>query len=165
MKELYIKQKILSLSGRFTVKDADERDVYTVEGSFMKIPKVYTIKDEREAEVARITKRMLTWMPKFTIAVAGEEVITIKKEFSFFKPRYSIDAIGLEVTGDWWGMDFEVYQHGAFIGEVKKKWFTWGDSYQVKISDESEENLMIALVVAIDCVKADQSAAAASPGS
>ncbi|MCG5103147.1 LURP-one-related/scramblase family protein [Oceanobacillus alkalisoli] len=165
MKELYIKQKLLSLSGRFTVKDADERDVYIVEGSFMKIPKVYTIKDEREAEVARITKRVLTWMPKFTVAVAGEEVITIKKEFSFFKPRYTIDALGLEVTGDWWGMDFEVYQHGEFIGDVKKKWFTWGDSYQVRVNDESQENLIISLVVAIDCVKADQSAAATSAGS
>ena len=165
MKELYIKQKLLSLSGRFTVKDADERDVYIVEGSFMKIPKVYTIKDEGEAEVARITKSVFTWMPKFTVAVAGEEVIPIKKEFSFLKPRYTIDALGLEVTGDWWGMDFEVYQHREFIGDVKKKWFTWGDSYQVRVNDESRESLMIALVVAIDCVKADQSAAAASAGS
>lgn len=34
MKELYIKQKVFSLSGKFTVKDQQERDVYFVEGAF-----------------------------------------------------------------------------------------------------------------------------------
>lgn len=43
MKQLYMKQKVFSLSGRFTVKDQQENDVYVVEGSFMKVPKTFTI--------------------------------------------------------------------------------------------------------------------------
>ena len=56
-------------------------------------------------------------------------------------------------------MDFEVLQHGKVVGQVSKVWFTMGDSYKVQISNEEMENLIIALVVAIDCVKADQTAA------
>ncbi|MCM3740635.1 LURP-one-related family protein [Oceanobacillus luteolus] len=162
MKELYIKQKVLSMRGRFTVKDADERDVYFVEGSFLKVPKVFTVSDTGGSEVAQITKHFLTWLPKFTVSIDGQEVITIKKEFTFFKSKFTIDALGLEVEGDWWDMDFGIYQHGELIGEVSKKWFSWGDSYQVKVMDESVEKLIIALVIAIDCVKADQSSAASS---
>lgn len=56
-------------------------------------------------------------------------------------------------------MNFQVLQHGVVIGEVSKEWFTWGDSYKVQILNEEIEAIMIAIVVAIDCVKADQAAA------
>lgn len=159
MNQLYIKQKVLSLSGKFTVKDQQEKDVYYVEGSFMRIPKTYSIMNTAREEVALITKKIFSFLPKFFVEVNGQEVLTIKKEFSFIKARYSIDAAGIDVHGNWWEMDFQVLQHGEVIGQVSKDWFTWGDSYKVQILNEEMENLIIALVVAIDCVKADQAAA------
>ena len=158
MKQLYIKQKVLSLSGKFTVKDDQEKDVYYVEGSFMKVPKTYSIMNPARVEVALITKKMFSFLPKFFVEVNGQEVLTIKKEFSFLKPRYSIDAAGIEVHGNWWEMNFQVLQHGEVVGQVSKEWFTWGDSYKVEILNEEMESIIIALVVAIDCVKADQAA-------
>lgn len=92
----------------------------------------------------------------------GREVLTIKKEFSFLKARYAIDSAGIEVRGNWWDMDFEVLQHDSVIGEVNKEWFTWGDSYRIHILNEQMEAIMIAIVVAIDCVKADDAAAGSS---
>lgn len=59
-------------------------------------------------------------------------------------------------------MDFQVLQHGEIVGKVSKEWFTWGDSYKIQILNEEMENIIIALVVAIDCVKADQAAASSS---
>lgn len=162
MKQLYIKQKVFSLSGKFTVKDQEEKDVYHVEGSFMKIPKTFTILNAARDEVALITKKMFSFLPKFFVEVNGREVLTIKKEFSFFKSRYTIDAAGIEVHGNWWDMDFQVIQHGEVVGKVSKEWFTWGDSYKVQILNEEMETIIIALVIAIDCVKADQAAAASS---
>lgn len=159
MKELYIKQKVFSLSGKFTVKDQQERDVYFVEGSFLQIPKTFSIMNTARDEVALITKKVFSFLPKFFVEVNGREVLTIKKEFSFLKARYTIDAAGIEVQGNWWDMNFQVYQHGEVVGKVSKEWFTWGDSYKVQVMKEEMETIMIALVVAIDCVKADQAAA------
>ena len=96
--------------------------------------------------------------------VEGREVLTIKKDFTFFKASYSIDAAGIEVQGNWWDMNFEVYKDGQVIGSVHKKWLSWGDSYEIQVIDEEYEKIIIAIVLAIDCVKADQAAAAnASP--
>jgi uncharacterized protein YxjI len=159
MKQLYIKQKVLNLSGKFTVKDEQERDVYYVEGSFMKVPKTYSIMNPAREEVALITKKMFSFLPKFFVEVNGQEVLTIKKELSFLKPRYTIEAAGIEVHGNWWEMNFQVLQHGEVVGQVSKELFTWGDSYKVQILNEEMESIIIALVVAIDCVKADQAAA------
>ena len=162
MKQLYIKQKVFSLSGKFTIKDQQEKDVYYVEGSFMQIPKTFSIMNTSRDEVALVTKKAFSFLPKFFVEVDGQEVLVIKKEFSFLKARYTIDAAGMEVHGNWWDMDFEVLRHGDVVGKVSKEWFTWGDSYRVQILDDEMETIIIALVVAIDCVKADQAAASSA---
>lgn len=159
MKQLYIKQKIFSLSGKYTVIDEQGNDQYYVEGSFMKIPKTFSIMNVTRSEIALITKKVFSFLPKFFVEVNGQEVLTIKKEFSFFKARYTIDAAGIEVQGDWWDMDFQIIQHGEVVGRVKEELFTWGDSYKVEILNEALEAIIIAIVVAIDCVKEDQAAA------
>ncbi|MEH6954468.1 LURP-one-related/scramblase family protein [Neobacillus drentensis] len=162
MKQLYIKQKVFSLSGKFTIKDQQEKDVYYVEGSFMQIPKTFSIMNTSRDEVALVTKKAFSFLPKFFVEVDGQEVLIIKKEFSFLKAHYTIDAAGIEVLGNWWDMDFEVLRHGDVVGKVSKEWFTWGDSYKVQILDDEMETIIIALVVAIDCVKADQAAASSA---
>jgi uncharacterized protein YxjI len=113
-------------------------------------------------EVALITKKTFSFLPKFFVEVDGREVLTIKKEFSFFKARYKIDAADIEVHGNWWDMNFQVYQHGEVVGKVSKEWFTWGDSYKVEIVNEEMETTIIGLVVTIDCVKADKAAASST---
>lgn len=162
MKQLYMKQKVFSLSGKYTVKDQQENDRYYVEGSFMQVPKTFSILNTSREVVALIEKKVFSFLPKFLVEVNGQEMLTIKKEFSFLKARYTIDAAGIEVNGNWWDMDFQVLQNGEIIAEVGKEWFTWGDSYKVQILDDDMETMIIALVVAIDCVKADQAAAASA---
>lgn len=162
MKQLYIKQKLLSLAEQFKVKDAHGNDVYYVEGSFFKIPKTFTIYNMQDEEIARITKKVFAFLPKFIVEMDGKQVITIQKDFTFFRSRYTIDAAGVEVRGNWWDMSFQVFQHGEKIGQVSKEWFTWGDSYKVEILKDEMETLIIALVIAIDCVKEAQNTAAAA---
>ncbi|WP_342558666.1 LURP-one-related family protein [Metasolibacillus sp. FSL K6-0083] len=162
MNQLYIKQKVFSLSGKFTVKNAQGEDVYFVEGSFLQIPKTFTIFNSSRTEVAVITKKVFSFLPTFFVEVDGREMVRIKKEFSFFKARYSIVAEGIEVRGNWFDMNFSIFKHGEVVGKVNKEWFTWGDSYKVEVLDEQLGKLIIALVVAIDCVKADNAAAASA---
>lgn len=162
MRTLYMKQKVFSLRGRFTIKDADEHDLYFIEGSFMKFPKSFTITDVSNETVAMITKQTFSFLPKVFVEVDGQERLTIAKEFTFFKPKYTIDATGIDVQGDWWDMDFEVTQHGQSVGSVQKKWLSWGDSYEIRVEDPEMEHLLISIVVAIDCAKTDQAAASSA---
>ena len=79
MKQLYIKQKVFSLGGKFTVKDQQENDVFYVEGSFMQVPKTFSIMNTARDEVALITKKVFSFLPKFFVEVKGSEVLMIKK--------------------------------------------------------------------------------------
>ncbi|QTD43223.1 LURP-one-related/scramblase family protein [Sporosarcina sp. Te-1] len=162
MKELYIKQKMLNIGGKFTVRDAAEQDIYYVEGSFLQVPKTFTIWDTTQDEVALITKKPFSFLPTFFVDVKGRETVTIKKQFTFLKSNYTIDAAEIEVQGNMWDMTFDVLQHGTVVGTVDKKWFSWGDSYRLQIMNEEAEALLVALVVAIDYVKASQAAASSA---
>lgn len=58
MRKLYIKQKVFSFTDQFSVYDDQERRQYYVKGSFMKIPKQFTIYNHHDQEIAVITKKM-----------------------------------------------------------------------------------------------------------
>lgn len=162
MKNFYIKQQVFSIGEKFTVKDSSGNIRYRIQGSFFKVPKSFSIENARGIEIASITKKMLSLLPVFNVKIHGQEMIKIKKELSFLKSKYSVSARGLNIKGDWWDMDFDIQKNGKRVGSVQKKWFTWGDSYEVSVFDESLEEIIIALVIAIDCVKADEQAAASS---
>lgn len=162
MKELFIKQKFLSITEKFTIKNVKEEDVYHVEGSFMRIPKTFSIMNVNRDEVATIVKKVFSFLPVFFVEVDNREIVTIKKEFTFFKARYTIEAENLEVRGDWWGMDFKMFQDGELIAEVSKQLFTLGDYYKVRILNSAMEEIIIAIVVAIDCAKSEAEASSAN---
>lgn len=162
MRTLYMKEEVFSLRGRFTIKDADGHDLYFIEGSFMRFPKSFAIKNVNDEFIATVTKQMFSFLPKFFVEVEGRRLLTISKEFTFFKPKYTIAGTGIDVQGDWWDMDFEVTKDGQSIGSVEKKWFSWGDSYVIQVAEPEWEYLLISIVVAIDCAKADQAAASSA---
>ena len=65
VKYLYMKQKVMSLRGRFTVVDEQQQDQYFVEGTFLQIPKRFSIITPSHDEVATITKKVFSWLPTF----------------------------------------------------------------------------------------------------
>ena len=81
---------------------------------------------------------------------------------SVFKAKYVISAEDIKVEGNWWDMDFEVSQKGRKVAEIHKRWISWGDSYEITILNDSLEELIVSLVIAIDCVKDDENSNASS---
>ncbi|MGX7125638.1 LURP-one-related/scramblase family protein [Enterococcus viikkiensis] len=162
MEKLYIKQKVFSIGEKYTVMNENQEPRYYVKGSFLKIPKTFTIEDEQSREISKITKKVISLLPKFFVEMNGKEAIEISKHLTFLKAKYAISAEGLTVDGNWWDMDFEVSQHGQKVAEINKRWISWGDTYEISIFDEALEELIISLVIAIDCVKADEAASSSS---
>lgn len=162
MSRLFIKQKVFTMSEKFTVFSETEEPRYYVTGSFMQIPKRFTITDINNQPIAEITKTTFSWQPKFTVEMNGELVATIRKEFTFFKPKYTIDGAELHVAGDWWDMTFSVTAGpgGDEVAHIRRKRLTWADTYEVEVVDESLEAMIVSLVVAIDRVRSEEANAA-----
>jgi uncharacterized protein YxjI len=159
---LCIKQKVFSWTDKFSVKDENGNDKYYVEGEFFSWGKKLHVTDMGGQEVAFIQQKVWSFLPKYHVLVNGAQVAEIIKEFTLFRPHYSINVLGWDIDGNFWAHDYEITQNGSLIVAIQKEWFTWGDCYTLDISDPKDEIIAMAVVLTIDCVMASQAAAASS---
>ena len=154
--KLYIKEKVFSWTDRFTVRDEQGNDKYYVEGEFFSWGKKLHVYDLHDREVAFIKQEVWSFMPRYYVLVGHRQVAENRKEFTFFFPKYSIDGLGWEIDGSFWEHEYEITQNGRPIVTISKEWMTWGDSYELDISNSADEIIALAVVLTIDCVNEAQ---------
>ena len=160
--KLYAKEKVFTLKDKFRFFNEADEDVYFVEGKLWSWTKKLTISDPVGNEVAQVNEKFWSWLPTFHVFVAGEQVATIKKKFTWFKPKYEIDCKGWTIEGDVWDHNYTIMDGENQVATVTKKWFSWGDSYEMDITAPEDSVLVTAIVLCIDCVQERNAAAASS---
>ena len=163
--KLYIKQKVFSWGDHFTVKDETGADRYIVEGEIFTWGKKLHVYDMERNEVAFIRQEVLSFLPRYFVYCNGQEVAEIKKEFSFVFPRYSIAGLGWEIEGKFMAHDYQILKGSRPIVTIRKEWMTWGDTYELNITDPADEIVALAVVLTIDCVTASQGGVSVSVSS
>ncbi|MBQ7202807.1 MAG: LURP-one-related family protein [Eubacterium sp.] len=154
--QLYMKQKVFSWKDKFSIMNSFGEDKYYVEGKVISIGKKLRIYDTAGTELAFVNQKVVSLMPKFSVEMNGEEVAVIKKKFTLLKPKYLIEGPGWEVQGDFFGHDYTITDGGKPVVAIHKKWMSWGDAFELDITDESHEVLAMAVVLAIDAVMDNQ---------
>ena len=162
MVKLYLKQKVFSWKTRFSVKDAQERDCFFVEGEMFSLGKRLHIYDAAGAEAALLQQKAFSFLPRFTVFVGGEPVATIVKELTFLRSKYRIEGLDWQIDGDFWEHEYEITSKGLPVANVHKEWLSWGDSYAIEIAHPEDTISALSVVLAIDCVLAQQAAAASA---
>ncbi len=160
--KLYMKQKVFSWKDKFTIKDMNGNDRYTVEGQFFSLGKKLHIFDCEGDEVAFVKQKVVALMPKFFVEIGGEDVAEIAKKFTFFKPKYVVNGPGWDVQGDMWSHNYTITSGGIPVVSIHKQWMSWGDTFELDIAPGADEVLAVAVVLAIDAVMDAQAAAASS---
>ena len=145
--KLYIKQKVFSIGAKFSVKDEAGNDRYFVEGEFLTLGRKLHIYDINNNEVAFVCQKLLTFMPKFTVEVGGEEIAEIVRQLTLFKPKYYVDGLAWDVAHD-----YVITSGNEEIVSIHKAWMSWGDTYELDISDDTDEITALAVVLAIDTI-------------
>lgn len=160
--KLYIRQKVFSWRDKFTVKDELGQDRYFAEGELFTWGKKLHVLDCSGAERAYISQKVWSLKPRFFVTVDGRQMAEIVKEFTFLRPRYSIIGPGWDVEGSFWAHNYFITRNGQTVVTIRKQWMTWGDCYELDIADPGDEIMAMAVVLTIDCVMADEGAAAAA---
>lgn len=160
--KLYIKQKVFSWADRFTVKDEDGQDRYFVEGELLSWGKKLHVYDAQGNEAAFIQQKVWSFLPRYFVFVGGEQLAEIVRELTLLKPRYSIGGLDWSVEGSFWEHDYVITRSEREVVTIHKEWMTWGDCYELDISDRRDELPALAVVLAIDCITASAAAAASA---
>lgn len=147
--KLYIKQAVFTLGESFTVKDENGFDVFYVKGSFLSIPKSFKIYDVNQNQVASIDRHLITFLGGYDIKTNNESV-TLLRQMALFTQAYKIKGIDWKLRGDFLNFNYQVVSGNRLIMQLKKHWFTWGDSYELNIVDDNDAILALCIAICVD---------------
>ena len=117
---LLIKQRVFSWTDSYDVYDENENPKYFVKAEFFSLGHQLHVYDRNNHELGVIRQRLLTFLPAFEIEIGGRVRGEIRKQFSFFKPRYEIDYNGWRVEGDFWD-GIMMYTMDAAVSSISLK--------------------------------------------
>jgi uncharacterized protein YxjI len=149
-----MRQKLFALTDDYNITDANEQDVYFVDGKLLSLGKNLSFQDMERRELAHIQQKLLNWGPTYEITHNGELAAVVKKElFTLFHCVFHVDEPGheaLTAEGNFSDHEYVFTRAGRQVASVSKQWFTFADTYGVDVSDGEDPVLILACTVVID---------------
>jgi uncharacterized protein YxjI len=151
--KLLFRQRLFSWFDSYDIYDEAGAPVYTVEGKLSWGHCLHII-DAGGAHIATVQERVLTLLPKFELYLHGEYAGCIRKEFTLFRPAFSIDCNGWRMEGNFLEWDYTIYGPGdRVVAVITKELLHWTDTYVIDVASPEDALCVLALVLAIDAEK------------
>lgn len=78
----------------------------------------------------------------------------IRKEFTFFRPRFTLDCNGWSVNGALMEWDYNIWDENcALVATVSKELFHLTDTYVIDVENPGNALMALLIVLAIDAEK------------
>ena len=151
--KLLFKQRMFSWFDSYDIYDEAGRTVYTVEGKLSWGHRL-EIYGPAGDHLGTVKEEIFTLLPRFALYLGEEYIGCIRKEFTFFKPRFNLDCNGWEVQGSFMEWDYEVTDaSGGLVMTASKELFHWTDTYVLDVARQEDALLCLMIVLAIDAAK------------
>ncbi|MCL2200751.1 MAG: LURP-one-related family protein [Oscillospiraceae bacterium] len=152
--KLYIKQRVFSFADRFAIKDEHGNDVYSAVGRILSLGKkldIYEGINTNAAPVGKIEQRLMSITTRFGIIVEGHHVTDMVRKITFFSNDYRLEGLPWHLEGDFLAHEYSLMDGHNTVMRLSRKWFTWGDSYELDIADGQDPLLCLCIALAVDC--------------
>lgn len=151
--KLLFKQKLFSWFDSYDIFDEYGDTVYTIKGQ-LSWGHCFKILDSAGLEIAGVKERIFSWRPKFELYYNNRYLGCVKREFSFFKPQYSIDFNGWHINGDIFEWNYQILNYNStVIADISKQLFKFTDTYVIDVYNPDDALNALMLVLAIDAEK------------
>ena len=151
--KLLFKQRFFSWFDSYDIFDENENVLFSVEGQLSWGHRLQILNAKGE-HVGTVKQRVMTFLPRFELYFGEEYVGCITKEFSFFRPNFSVDHNGWSIDGDFLEWDYQILDSaGTLVAEVSKELFRMTDTYVIDVVREEDALSALMVVLAIDAEK------------
>lgn len=160
----YFKENFRLLYADGALYNVNDDPVYTYENTTLFFPQINLYRYGEK--VGHVKKNFTFFLRQYDIFVGETKVDSLNQEFTFFRQALSLDNLGWRVEGDWMALNYQIYdRYNRMICEVNQEIFHLTRHYTVNILDESQETMILLLVLAINQYDKDLSAARSSSSS
>lgn len=150
--KLLFRQRIFSWFDSYDIYDEYDQVAYTVKGVPAWGHRLCIFAPNGE-QIGEVKEELFTLMPRFQMYVGGNYIGEIRREFTFFKPKYILDCNGWEVNGDILEWEYTVTAQGRPVMTASKQLFQFSDTYVIDIADPNDALLSLMIVLAIDAAQ------------
>ncbi len=150
--KLYFKQRFFSWLDSYDIYDEDGNTVFTVEGKLSWGHCLHVL-DVTGKHIGTLQQKVFTLLPQFELYIEDEYVGVIKKEFTFFKPQFTMDFNAWTVEGEWMEWDYTIVDGDRVVATISKELFHLTDQYVLDVADPEEALAVLLIVLAIDAEK------------
>ena len=152
--KLYFKQRMFSWFDSYDIYHMDESGAvaFTVEGK-LSWGHCLHILDPMGQHIATVQQQVFTFLPKFDLYIGEQCVGTIRKEFTFLRPSFTLDFNGWQVEGDFMGWEYEITDGQRQVAAISKELLHWTDTYVIDVADGRDGLCALMVVLAIDAEK------------
>lgn len=152
MKMLF-KQRLFSWFDSYDIFDEEGNILYKVKGE-LSWGHQLRIYDSKNNEVGLIKEKIFTLLPKFVMFENGIEIGEIRKQFTFFIPKFNLTCNDWNVTGNILEWDYEVIDsNNNIIMNASKEIFHLTDTYVIDVKNKKDALYSLMIVLAIDAAK------------
>lgn len=149
---LYFKQRFFSWLDSYDIYDESGNTAFTVEGK-LSWGHCLHVNDCDGVHIGTLQEKIFTFLPQFELYVGEEYIGRIRKEFSFFKPQFTIECNGWTVDGDWMEWDYGIWDGQRQVAAIRKELFHLTDTYVIDVAQPDDALLALMVVLAIDAEK------------
>ena len=149
-----IKQKVFSWTDTYDVYDEAGNPKYFVKADFFSIGHRIRVYDKASGqEIGLIQEKLFHIMKEFEISINGYSQGIIKKQISFFTPKYNIDYKGWRLEGDFLQWNYDIFEQQRLVVHISRQLFTWGDTYVLDIQNYEDELPALMVAIAMDAAQ------------
>lgn len=154
MSTLYIEQKIFKIEDHYPVYDENQTVRYRVDQQLKVLGFHVDVSDGDGNFLFKIERGAFQFIPHFIVTFSDGTSIGLKSKFAFFRKVIEVEWDGPEIRLDGTFSDhqFTITKGGQPLAEISKVW-TWADCFQIEVYDEAEEELALALMIAVDQIQ------------
>lgn len=152
MKMLF-RQRFFSWLDSYDVYDEDGRTLYTIHGELALGHRLHIL-DAQGRHVGTLQEKIFRWLPTFELYAGDAYMGCIRKEFTLFRPQFTIDCNGWQVDGEWMEWDYSIRDaQGHEVATVSKELFHMTDTYVIDVRHPDDALGALMVTLAIDAEK------------
>ena len=145
----YFKENFRLLYADGALYDSHNNPVYTYRNQTIFFPQIDLFRYGEK--VGHVKKNFTFFLRQYDIFVKGRMIDTLNQQFTLFRQELQLERLGWTIKGDFLALSYQIYdRNGNMICEVDQELFHLTRQYYVNILDESQEMLIILVVLAIN---------------
>ena len=151
--KLLFKQRVFSWFDSYDIYDEQGDAVFTVKGQ-LSWGHCLHISDAAGNHIGTVKEVVLSFLPRFEIYAGDRLLGSIRKEFTFFKPKFTLDMNGWTIDGDWLEWDYTIRDaSGKPVATISKQLLSWSDTYVIDVHSPADAIPALMVVLDIDAEK------------